>query len=32
MQSEERRFPEKLSWNMAYDPPPLARPGQTEFV
>ncbi len=32
MQSEERRFPEELSWNMAYDPPPLARPGRTEFV
>lgn len=32
MQSEERRFPENLRWDMAYDPPPLARPGLTEFA
>ena len=32
MQSQERRFPENLRWDMAYDPPPMARPGRTKFV
>ena len=31
MQSQERRFPENLRWDMPLDVPPLARPGRTEF-
>lgn len=32
MESQEKRFPDNLSWDMAHDVPPLARPGQTKFV
>lgn len=32
MQSQERRFPENLRWDMPLDVPPLARPGRTEFL
>ena len=32
MQSQEKRFPDGLRWNMSLDVPPLARPGQTKFV
>lgn len=32
MQSQERRFPEALRWDMPLDVPPLARPGVTKFV
>lgn len=32
MQSEEKRFPDNLRWNMTLDVPPLARPGLTKFV
>ena len=32
MQSKEKRFPDNLRWDMPLDVPPLARPGQTEFV
>ncbi len=32
MESQERRFPENLQWDMALDVPPLARPGVTKFV
>ena len=32
MQSQEKRFPGNLRWNMPLDVPPLARPGQTKFV
>ena len=31
MQSQEKRFPDGLRWNMSLDVPPLARPGQTKF-
>ena len=31
-QSREKRFPDELRWNMAFDVPPLARPGRTKFV
>ena len=32
MESQERRVPENLQWNMPLDVPPLARPGVTKFV
>ena len=32
MESQERRFPENLGWDMPLDVPPLARPGVTKFV
>ena len=32
MQSQEKRFPDDLRWNMPLDVPGLARPGQTKFV
>ena len=32
LQSQEKRFPDVLRWNMPLDVPPLARPGQTKFV
>ena len=32
MQSQEKRFPEELRWDMPFDVPPLARPGHTEFL
>ncbi len=32
MQSKEKRFPDNLTWTMAHDVPPLARPGQTKFA
>ncbi len=32
MQSQEKRFPNDLRWDMQLDVPPLARPGQTKFV
>ncbi len=32
MESQERRFPEDLRWDMQLDVPPLARPGVTKFA
>ncbi len=32
LQSQEKRFPDKLTWDMSLDVPPLARPGRTKFV
>ena len=32
MESQEKRFPDELRWNMAHDVPPLARPGRTKFL